>query len=393
MSRKYKREENASHESEPKKKIVIKLPEFKGFTKKQILIGLMIVLVLVLILILMNRAELGIVFNKNITDDDVIQVDLIGANNKMYSYYNEVLIANADGICTYNRYGRKTWELDMTSAVDCDINTSGRYLQIINSDKSKIYIYNDKYETAQIRVDGTVLSGTINSKGDSVIEHTTSGNKTILTVYDKNGRAKYNVKVSNNTIGKYILSDDSKYLAYVDVNIKGISVSSKIQLIEFKGKKDAIIKDVIDETNALIYDIEFDGNNLIYRSERNVGNYNIITEKLKSTSVSDNEITFLDIDGRKYSYVTSKKTGYYLGIRKVGTELEKEIPIEEQPRYYIYDNGKIYVCYQKKMCIYNNAKIKIKEYQSNTVITKPVTMNSGHDIAFLVSNKLIIYTI
>lgn len=391
MSRKDKREENKKHESMPKKKIVIKLPEFKGFTKKQIVAAVLIALGLVIVLCLMNYSEFGLVLNKKITDEDVVKVDLISTNNKIYSYYNEVLIADSDKITTYNKYGRKTWEIKMQGAIDAKIVTNGKYLQIINTDKSIVYVYNDKYETAQIRVEGKILSGNITSKGDSVIEYEASGNKKILGVYDKHGKARYNVKLSNNTIGQYILSEDSKKLVYVDVNINGISVASSIKLVELKDS--AKVVELALKENSLIYEMDLVGTKLTYRTDKDIVQLDINTKREKKSSVEQSGVVSLDLDENKYSYVEFNNGKYLLGIKSIGGKDKEEIEIKEMPKHYIYSKNKVYVCFQKEMYVYNDYKMMIKEYNSDMVITKPVILGEGNNIAFLVSNKLIIYTI
>ena len=391
MSRKDKREENKKHDSRPKKKIVIKLPEFKGFTKKQIVTSVLIAVGLVIVLCIMNYSNLGLVLNKNITDDDVVKIDLISSNNKIYSYYNEVLITDTDKITTYNKYGRKTWEVKMQGAIDAKIVTNGKYLQIINTDKSIAYVFNDKYETAQIRVEGKILSGIINSKGDSVIEYEASGNKKILAVYDKHGKAKYNVKLSSNTIGQYILSEDSKKLVYVDVNINGISVASSIKLVELKN--DAKVVELASEENSLIYEMDLIGNKLVYRTDKNIVQLDINTKKEKRSSIEQSGVVSLDLDKNRYAYVEFNNGKYLLGIKNIGGKDKEEVEIKEMPKHYIYSKDKVYVCFQKEMYVYNNYKMRIKAYNSDMVITKPVILGEGNNIAFLVSNKLIIYTI
>ena len=391
MSRKDKREENKKHESMPKKKIVIKLPEFKGFTKKQIVAAVLIALGLVIVLCLMNYSEFGLVLNKKITDEDVVKVDLISTNNKIYSYYNEVLIADSDKITTYNKYGRKTWEIKMQGAIDAKIVTNGKYLQIINTDKSIAYVFNDKYETAQIRVEGKILSGNITSKGDSVIEYEASGNKKILGVYDKHGKARYNVKLSNNTIGQYILSEDSKKLVYVDVNINGISVASSIKLVELKDS--AKVVELALKENSLIYEMDLVGTKLTYRTDKDIVQLDINTKREKKSSLEQSGVVSLDLDENKYSYVEFNNGKYLLGIKSIGGKDKEKIEIKEMPKHYIYSKNKVYVCFQKEMYVYNDYKMMIKEYNSDMVITKPVILGEGNNIAFLVSNKLIIYTI
>lgn len=394
MSRKDKREENKKHESRPKKKIIIKLPEFNGLSKSQITSAVVIVAILLMVLLITNYSDIGIVLNKHITDEDVTMIELIGSNNKIYPYYNEVLIASSSKLATYNKYGRKTWDLDMQGAIDSKIATCGKYLQVINTDKSIVYIYSDKYETAQIRIEGNIISGTINARGDSVIEYEGSGNKTTLAIYDKHGKAKYNVKLSNNVIGQYVLSDDSSRLAYVGVNINGISATAIVELIKLKEvENESQVEKIATEANTLIYELGFDGNNLIYRTDRDVVSINLNNKSKKVSNVEQTGVVALDMDDGRCSYVEFKNGKYLLGIKKIGGKETKEVDVKELPKHFIYLNDKVYVCFQKDMYIYNNNKMQIKEYKSDMVITKPVVLGKGNNIAFLVSNKLIIYTI
>ena len=264
-------------------------------------------------------------------------------------------------------------------------------LHLPNTDKSIVYVYNDKYETAQIRVEGKILSGNITSKGDSVIEYEASGNKKILGVYDKHGKARYNVKLSNNTIGQYILSEDSKKLVYVDVNINGISVASSIKLVELKDS--AKVVELALKENSLIYEMDLVGTKLTYRTDKDIVQLDINTKREKKSSVEQSGVVSLDLDENKYSYVEFNNGKYLLGIKSIGSKDKEKIEIKEMPKHYIYSKNKVYVCFQKEMYVYNDYKMMIKEYNSDMVITKPVILGEGNNIAFLVSNKLIIYTI
>lgn len=368
-----------------------KFPEFMHFTKKQILYTSMVVLGFILIICICNYDKIGLVLNKSITDDDVVQVDLITSNNKLYAYQNEVLVCNSDGIATYNKYGKQTWELDMQGAIDDYITTNGKYIQIINKDKSLVNIYKGKYETARIKIDGTILSGYINENGDSVIEYTSAGNKTILAIYDMKGSLKYNVKLSNNIIGCLVLSNNSKYLAYVDVNIKGISVSSRVMLVELG--KDSAVEELYSSDKSLVYDLSFEGNNLVYKLDEQIIIQNLNSKEKKISAIENESVVSVDIDGKNYSYAVFEEGNYFFGVSKIGGKSTKNIETREMPKYFIYDNGNVFMCYQRDMTIYNSFKMKIKEYNSNMVITEPVIFGAGRNVAFIVSNKLIMFSI
>ena len=91
------------------KKPDFKIPEFLKLTKKQIIWLVVIVIAIVTFICVSNYDKLGLVLNKYITDKDVIKVDLVSSNNRIYPYGDEVIVANLEGITTYNRYGNSTF--------------------------------------------------------------------------------------------------------------------------------------------------------------------------------------------------------------------------------------------------------------------------------------------
>lgn len=298
-----------------------KLPEILKLTKKQITTLMGILFILAAVMCFSNYDKIGLVFNKKITDEDTIKVDLITSNNKLYVYQDEVLVANSDGIATYNKYGKQTWELDLNGAIDDYINTSGKYLQVINHDKSLIYIYKNKYEVARVKVEGKILSGTINEKGYSVIEYTTTGSKTTLAVFDNKGNLEYNVRLNNNIIGEYVLSNNLKYLAYADVNIKGISVSTSVVLVELETNN--IIKLDTSE-KSLVYDLKFDGNSLIYKFDEEIVCYNINNKGKSVSTIANDSIVNIDICSKKYAYAEFKNGKYFFRSEKYWWQRKKE---------------------------------------------------------------------
>lgn len=80
-------------------------------------------------------------------------------------------------------------------------------------------------------------------------------------------------------------------------------------------------------------------------------------------------------------------------MRNIGGKEKKNIEIREMPKYFIYDNGNIFICYQKGITVYNSFKMMLKEYNSSMVITEPIVFGNGRNVAFLVSNKLIMFSI
>lgn len=387
-------------DSKNNKKVTFKIPKFefsfiKTISKKQIIGTLSVVSVFLAIICIFNYDKFGLVLNKYITDEEIVKIDLISSNNKIYEYENEVLVANLDGIYTYNKYGKQTWKLELQGAIDDYITTNGNFIQVINQDKSLVYIFKNKYETARIKIEGEILSGYINENGDSVIEYKSTGNKAVLAVYNSKGKLQYNVKLSNNIIGKYVLSNDARYLAYIDVNIKGISLATGVKLIELKnGNNDSVIKEIYLGDKSIVYDLSFKENNkLVYKLDEQIVIQRVDSDDKKTSTIGNESLVNIDIDQEKYAYVMFEDGNYYLGVRNIGGKESKNVELREMPKHFIYENGNIFVCYQKNVEVYNSLKMKIKEYDSSMAITEPIVFDNGRSLAFLISNKLIMFSI
>lgn len=364
--------------------------------KKQRIALIVGVLFVILIILINNYTALGLVLNKNISSDDAVQVELQTSNNKLIPFNNEILVYNKGTIISYNSYGKQTGKITLEDTIEADINTSGKYIQVINKDKGVIYVYKNKYETARIKIEGEVYSGCINSDGTSVIEYSSNGNKMELGVYNNSGDMKYKIKLSNKIIGKYTISDNSKYLAYVDVNIRGISVQTNINLIDLSSIKEDETNavTVYTEDNSLAYDIYWTGKNIVARFDECYMIYNTVLNKIKTVPISKGQILSVGDYNKKYAYIGIDEGGkYVLNMRKMSSDSVKIIPIEDVPKYFVYEDGLAYVCYGKNIEVYNNLGMKIKNYNSDMVITEPVIFNNGRSAVMSISNKLIMFTI
>lgn len=364
--------------------------------KKKLTIVAACFIVIIGIIVANNYISLGIVLNKNITSKDVIQVELTNSNNKIIEYGNEILVYNKGKINIYNNYGKNTGEIVLEDTANAIISAADSYIQVINKDKKTVYVYKNEYEVARIKVEGDIYGGTINSDGTSIIEYSANGSKTALGVYNSSGKMEYSVKLSNNIIGKYALSNNSRYLAYVDVNIKGISVKTNVNIIDLNNIKEneTNTKTIHAIDNALVYDMYWDGKNIIIRTEEEYAIYNVASDKKQQAKICEGQLSRVAEYEQKCAYIELNQNGEYtLNIRKILKEKAKSVLLNDAPKYFDYENGIAYVCYSKKVEAYNNSGIKIKTFDSDMVITEPVIFNQGRSFAMTISNKLILFTI
>ena len=364
--------------------------------KRKISIVVVCVIVVIGIIVVNNYAALGLVLNKNIDSKDAAHLQFQSTIEEIHPFGNEILIYSKGKIDIYNNYGKNTATIKLDNVVDAVISTAGEYIQVINKDKNIVYVYKNKYEVARIKLDGKIHSANINDEGMSIIEYSANGEKIILGVYDRAGNIKYNIKPSNNIIGKYVLSDNSRYLAYTDIDISGISVYTNINLIDLSQVKEnesnANVIYTLD--NSLAYDVYWNGRDVITRTDNKYVIYNTSAKKTSIVSISEGQLVNIADYSNRYAYTELNSNGsYLLSLKNMSSDKVKIVELDDVPKYFEYENGIAYICYSKKIEAYNNSGTKIKSYTSDMVITKPIVFNNGRSVAMAISNKLIMFTI
>lgn len=375
-----------------KKKLSINIK----LSNKSITTLIVCALFVIIIVAINNYTSLGLVLNKNISSEEAVQIELKTSNNTIIPFGAEVLVCSKGTIICYNNHGKTIWEITLEDNIDLDISTSGAYIQATNKDKGIVYVYKNKYEKARIKVDGKIYSASINKEGTSVIEYSSNSSKTSLGVYDNSGEVKYNIKLNNKIIGKHILSDNSRYLGYIDVNADGISARTNINVIDLSNIQEGgdNAKTICSSDNSLAYDIYWDGNEIICRFQEEYIIYNMPSGKKKNIQISDAQVINISDYDQRCAYTKFDTNGNcVLVIKKMLSDKEKEIAIKETPKYLVYENGIIYVCHGKNIEVYNNFGMNIKNYDSDMIITKPVIFNNGRSLAMAISNKLVMFTI
>ena len=368
--------------------------EFK-LTKNHLIVLIVLLLGVAIYYLIDNYHRLGLVCNKEITSEDVVTVDAMYTDNIVLDYEDKILMFQKGTLTAYNSSGKEVWNKKLDEIYAPSICTAGRYIQVTNFDTGYIYVLDGQYEISRIKIDGEILSSKINSDGTTVVEYSTSGLKTVLAIYTKKGKLLYSLRLGTNTISDYALSENSKYLAYSYADISGISLVTKVDLIELEKLKDQdySFDTIIAKNNELVYKMYWQGKTLNILLNDSVVQYNYASKKLEDKSIGTINAIDIDICDCTLAYVSqdSASSSYLLNVVDYDMNLKSSAILSEPPKYYIYSNGLIYVCYQKQMEIYNKSGIKVKSYTSDTVITKPIIYNDGKCVAMYISNKIIMF--
>lgn len=367
------------------------------FTTKHLIILLVIVLGIVAYYVTDNYHVLGLVINREITSKDVNIIDTMYTDNIVLDYRDKILVFQKGSLIAYNLNGTEAWSKKLEEIYTPSIYTSGKYIQVTNNDTGYIYILDGEYEISRIKIEGEILSSKINSDGTSVVEYSTSGLKTALGVYSKKGKELYSLKLTTNTLSDYALSENSKVLAYSYADISGISLVTKVDVIELDklNDKEYSYETIVTKNNELVYKMYWEGKNLNILLNDSIVKYNYSSKKQTSYDITSLNVIDMDICNNTLAYVSqsSESSAYLLNVINYDMSLKSSVEVVEPPKYYIYSNGLIYVCYQKQMDIYNKYGTRVKSYVSDTVITRPVIYNDGKCIAMYISNKIVTFKI
>lgn len=367
------------------------------FTTKHLIILLVIVLGIVAYYVTDNYHVLGLVINREITSKDVNIIDTMYTDNIVLDYQDKILVFQKGSLIAYNLNGTEAWSKKLEEIYTPSIYTSGKYIQVTNNDTGYIYILDGEYEISRIKIEGEILSSKINSDGTSVVEYSTSGLKTALGVYSKKGKELYSLKLTTNTLSDYALSENSKVLAYSYADISGISLVTKVDVIELDklNDKEYSYETIVTKNNELVYKMYWEGKNLNILLNDSIVKYNYSSKKQTSYDITSLNVIDMDICNNTLAYVSqsSESSAYLLNVINYDMSLKSSVEVVEPPKYYIYSNGLIYVCYQKQMDIYNKYGTRVKSYVSDTVITRPVIYNDGKCIAMYISNKIVTFKI
>lgn len=350
---------------------------------------IIIVMIAILIILLFKyRHIIGITFSKEITEADSIVIDIATSDNKFYEYQNEILIYSKGKLTTYSRYGKKTWEYTFDETFIPEINTAGKYIQVINKDNGQVYVFENKYESSRMKIDGTIKIASINKKGQSVIHYSKEGVKSDIGIFDKRGNEQYEITLKTDNIAKVLLSDNGNYLLMYEIETGGISVNSVLKIVDLK--KSSEVKTLLEVENDIIYSLELENSNVMALTSSKIYNCNIVKESKRVFDIVDKNISNISIDKSGISYVYKEISDQENTIEFLNNRYKKigSYKFKDSVKYFIYHNSLAYVVQNKEINVYNRWGMHIKKYNSNSIIAKPLVFNNGKNIALIYSNKI-----
>ena len=324
------------------------------------------------------------IFRKNVTNKSINSIYLnTDKNNQIYCYAKNICILNDKVLTLYNSFGEKNTDLsvDINSAI---FDSKDKYLAIAEKKGQNICLIFDKDIMWNQKIDGQIEKISINRNGYLAIVATDTTYKSIIIVYDSNGKQILKNYLSTSRVTDISISNDNKNIAYCELDTSGTLLQSKIEILSIeKANNDLENAKVFSyqaDLSKMIVDIEYqDKGNLVCVYDDSV---NVIKQnENKQLLEINNTITFVSGKLNKSVVYISEVTSGLFGkeaILNIISSSNQTIKynLEENPKdLYTFDSI-IGVNTGTDIYFINTLGLLVKMYSSNQEISNVLLSNN-----------------
>ena len=361
--------------------------------KKKLTISFIIILIISIILLFsLYVAEENFrkwidvnILKKDITSEDISSIDLdVEKNNQIFCYSKYICILNDKNLVLYNSSGENV------SDISVNINTAlfasnGKYLAIAEKQGQEFCIISDKSYLWNEKVDGEILEIYINKNGYVGLITTDTTYKSIITIYDPDGKQILKNYLSSTRVTDISISNDNQYLAFAEIDTSGTLIQSKVHIISIEKAKtnaeQALVYLTEASTSKMIIKIQYQENNeliCIYDDSIMTIKDNQETELLPV----DDSITFMSGNiNNSVAYIKEEASGIFqsnssLNIINTSNKQTYTYEFDELTKeMYTYGNI-IGINIGTEIYFINTSANLIKRYTSKQEITNVLLSNN-----------------
>lgn len=318
------------------------------------------------------------ILGKDIEEDKLPIIDLTSTDNtKIYAYGSYVLTLENNNLSIYNRSAKKIKDLNVTISNPI-FESDGDYLLIADEGSSKAYlIYNDSIQWEK-DIDGEIARTTVNRNGETGIIVVGTTYKSVIIMYDNSGKEKFKTFLSTTSATDIALSEDGKYLGFIEINTLGATISSKVKNISVEKAvstpNESIINTYEANSDILYMKIRYKNNIIVVLGDDGV--YSLNNGKTEKIVNIDNNISFIDVD----------LDGYVASIIEESNKFELKLTNIENKKdntYLINETVKKIYCNDNITAI--DAGSKVEFVNSNAWLVKK--FNSSQNIKDIIIGK------
>lgn len=295
--------------------------EFK--IRKKVIITISIILTLFFIVTILlyflnldfrNTIDLKIL-RKNVSTESLPTIDLdIKKSNQLSVYSKYIAILNDKKVSIYNNYGEKVNEIpaDINNAI---FSSSNKYLAIAENGGKNFYLILDTTYLWSGTAKGNIEQIHVNQNGYIAVVTSDSTYKSIITVYDSEGKELLKKFLATTRVIDVSLSKDNKYIAVAELDTTMALIQSKIEIISIENTLKNDDKSVVYSYNAdngtLITKIKYqDKNKLMCMYDNHIQE---ISENFETEDIFQfHNASYISINlNNNFTYITEESKGLF----------------------------------------------------------------------------------
>lgn len=366
----------------------------KRINKKKMMIAIAITVIILIIgmtAIIYNSSRNArkfidqYIFRKNISQEKLASIDLdYNSNTSVFAYNKYICVLAENKLMQYNSSGKleKEIQLEINNPV---YSVNNKYIAISEKNGSELNLISGSEILWTQNVDGNISKINVNENGYVSVILTGTTYKSVIVTFDKEGNKLFKNYLANTTAVDTSISKDNKYLAYAEVNTSGTNIQSNIKVIsiekanektsenENQSSSESIVYTYSADTNKLIIDVEYQGNDKIlcmYDDEvaiiKNESSSELVPliEKGKNINFSN-----INLDNHIYRAIEENdglfNTNTVIEIKDINTEKTTVYTVEGTSKYIYSFNNIIAVSLGQEVEFINTNGWLLKRYSSN----------------------------
>lgn len=227
--------------------------EPKKVNKKKIaiiaIIAIIVIAIVAIIVVYYNNEQVREwtdknIFRKEVMQDNVNSIELNESqSSNIYAFNKYIGVLNKNQFTIYNSTGNEEKKLEIQVSTPV-FDSANRFLVVAEKKGKKLYLITDKDITWETEVEGNISQVHVNKNGYVAVVITDTSYKTIITMYNPEGKEMFKTYLSSTRTADVAISNDNKYLAIAEVDTSGTIIQSNIKII-------SIEKASSDPTNSL----------------------------------------------------------------------------------------------------------------------------------------------
>lgn len=352
------------------------------------------ILAIFVVILLYILFEYGPILGISLNIKDVIsetKIDIVSGEGDFYATYNdELLVYSNQVIATYNENGKKTWNYTLEQMFTPKIYIKGAYMVVANNSSGNIYLFENKKEILNMKLDGQISNIYIDNNGYLAIEYASKGYKKIIGIYDRNGKNIYNAYLENSTIADIKLLDNARKFIVTKINSTSFKSGIEVILVDSTKTEDNI-KQIIKLDNNFLYDLTIQGQNIVMLLDNELIKINIDTgEKITIKSFESSQMLYFTLNGNYYTCVEKELNNeideYIIrNVRFDGSSIST-LKIANSPKLVVTSGLLNYFVYKDSYRVVNKWGIEVANKKLSTIPKDIIVFNNEKSVAFIYTN-------